>query len=182
MTTSDTATPTTAAARAREPRAGQVLSLLRGAAAPVIAGLVLLGLLCFWVAGGGFGTLARERLQVTGAIVPVPAAAGQTAVYLTIANTGAQADELLSVTTNAAAGAMLTGNAVGAGKSAGSMTELSGITVPAHGTVVLGPFADDIMLMRPQHLAVGASIELTLHFRVLGEVAVTARVVPPGTA
>jgi hypothetical protein len=160
-------------------RAGE---LARAAAAPVIAAALLLALLYGWVADDGMGTLARVRLQISAAIVPMPATPEATAAYLTIRNTGAEADELLSASTASAASTMLAANAAAPGAGAGAMTQLGGIPVPAHGSVTLGPYADDITLMSPAKLSVGQTVVLVLDFRVVGQVTVDATVAPVGTA
>jgi copper(I)-binding protein len=180
MTTTTTTTTTMTAVSVSEART-RAVEFVRAAVAPLVTGALLLTLLWAWVADGGFGTIARVRLQITGAIVPLPATPDATAAYLTIRNTGAAADELLSVSTASAQRAMLTNNAATSGTAAGSMAELKGITVPAHGTVVLGPYADDIMLMQPKKLAVGQSVVLDLDFRTLGQVTVDAKVAPLGS-
>lgn len=178
MTTTSTSTSTSTTAPGARTRA---VELARAAAAPLITGALLLALLWAWVAGGGLGTIARVRLQITGAIVPLPATPAATAAYLTIRNTGAEADELLSVATDSAQRTMLADNTGASGATSGSMVELKGITVPAHGTVVLGPYADDIMLMQPKSLSVGQTVVLVLDFRTLGQVTVDAKVAPLGS-
>ena len=156
-------------------------AVVRAAGAPVLAGVVALAALTAWTVAGGAGTLARVHLTVSGAMVPAPSAPDIAAVYLTIANTGAHDDELLSVSTAAADRTMLADNTAASGARVGSMTRLSGIAVPAHATTALGPYGRDIMLMQPTPLAVGQRIKLTLHFRVVGTVDVEAMVVPLGT-
>jgi hypothetical protein len=180
-TTTKTKITTTTATEPAPRTRTLAVGLGRAAVAPLITGVLLLALLGAWVAGDGLGTIARVHLAITGAIVPLPATPEATAAYLTIRNTGAEADELLSVSTASAQRAMLTGNAATAGTAAGGMTELTGITVPAHGTVVLGPYADDIMLMQPKNLALGQTVVLILDFRVLGQVTVDAKVGPLGS-
>jgi copper(I)-binding protein len=147
---------------------------------PVSAAILLICVLTSWVASGGFGTVARVRIDVVSATVPVPATPGLTAAYLTIRNNGDEADELLSVTTPSAGQTMLAENS--ATGASGAMTRLSGIEVPAHGSADLGPFGTDIMLMDARPLHVGQTVTLVLDFREAGEVTVQATVTPPGTA
>jgi len=147
---------------------------------PVSAAVLLICVLTAWVTSGGFGTVARVRIAVADATVPVPATPGLTAAYLTIRNSGDEADELLSVSTTSAGQTMLADNASTDGS--GSMTRLSGIEVPAHGSVSLDPFGTDVMLMNAHPLHVGQTVTLVLDFREAGEVTVQATVTAPGTA
>lgn len=154
-------------------------SLIRTVGPPVTAAAVLICLLTYWVVSGGFGTIAQVRISVTDATVPAPATPGATAAYLTIHNTGAEPDELLSVRTSAAARSALINNPTSG--ASGTMNVLQGIDVPAHGTATLGPFGDDVMLTGVRKLTVGETVTLTLTFRHIGDVTVTATVTPPGT-
>jgi copper(I)-binding protein len=164
----------------RRPRVpGALASAAKAAAPPLAAGVLLIGALSGWVATGGLGTLARVRIEAVGATIPVPASPGVTAAYLTIRNTGAEPDQLLSVSTGAAARAVLTRN-TDTGAS-GEMSMLSEITIPAHGSTTLGPFGTDIMLTDPRPLRAGQSVTLVLHLRRAGDVTVQALVTPPGT-
>ena len=169
------------AAPAQRPGRRAAADLARAAAVPVLAAALLLGLLCAWVTSGGLGTVARVRLQITGAVVPAPATADATSAYLTIRNTGAEPDELLSVSTAVSRQTMLSDNRAAPGAAAGTMVRVPGIAVPAHGSVTLGPYTEDIMLTQPSKLTVGQTVTLVLDFRVLGQVTVQAKVVPPGT-
>ena len=156
-----------------------VANAIRTVGPPVAAAALLICVLTSWVAGGGLGTVARVRLAVVDATVPAPATPGLTAAYLTIRNSGDAADELLSVRTAAAAQSMLIENPT-AGAS-GTMTPIQGVTVPAHGAAVLGPFGDDVMLTGIRPLRPGQTVTLVLTFRDVGEVTVQATVTPPGT-
>jgi copper(I)-binding protein len=167
--------PTTLAARARS-----LGALAKAVAPPLTAGVVLIGALSGWVASGGLGTIARVRLQVVDATVPVPATPGITAAYLTIRNSGADADELISVRTASAAQSMLNKNSDNG--TSGEMTAIGEVEVPAHGSVTFGPFGLDIMLMNPRPLHVGQTVTLVLGFRTAGDVTVQATVTPPGTS
>ena len=172
---------TTAQTQARTTAASTVRELARGALAPLVAVAVVLALLVGWVVGGGFGTIAREKITVLNAAVAMPSTPGLTAAYLTISDSGAHADELVSVATPAARQSMLMGDSQAAG--AGVMRQLTGIAVPEHSTVTLGPYTDDVQLtgVGSAELKFGATIPLTLTFRDLGPFTVQARVVAPGT-
>ena len=154
-------------------------SAIRTVGPPVSAAALLICILTYWVVGGGFGTIAQVRLDVTGATVPAPATPGITAAYFTVRNSGDQPDELLSVSTADAARSMLIENPT-SGPS-GRMTELQGVTIPAHGSATFGPFGDDIMLTGVPELKAGQTVTLILTFRDVGEVTVPAAVTPPGT-
>ena len=158
---------------------GHVLSVAKAAAAPVMAAAVVLGVLVVWVLTGAFGTVARERIEIADARAPLPTTPGLTAVYLTMSDTGAEGDELLSAETSGARTTMLTGDRERDG--AGAMTQLAGITIPAHGKVELGPYTEDIMLEGVRPLHVGQTVMLTLTFRTLGTVTVPVNVVAPGS-
>ena len=143
-------------------------------------GGVVLGLLAVWVLAGGFGTVARERIVVTGARAPLPSTPGLTAVYLTITDAGATSDELVGASTPAAHQTMLMGEHPGHG--AGAMQRVAGVLIPAHGSVALGPFADDdIMLLDAGSLRLGETVTVSLTFRTLGTIAVPVRIVAPGS-
>jgi copper(I)-binding protein len=177
-------TPMTTAQAQPRPKTSHtstVRELARGALAPLIAAAVVLALLAGWVATGGFGTIARERITVLDAAVAMPSTPGLTAAYLTISDSGAHADELVSVATPDAQESMLMGDSKSAG--AGVMRQLTGIAVPAHSTVTLGPYTTDIQLtgLGTAKLKLGGTIPLTLTFRDLGPVTVQARIVAPGT-
>lgn len=154
----------------------------RGAIAPLLAAGVVLALLAGWVATGGFGTIARERITVQGAAVVVPSTPGLTAAYLTISDDGAHSDELVSVSTPVATQSMLMGESESAG--AGVMRQLGGIAVPAHASVTLGPYTEDVQLsgISASQLTLGRTIPLTLTFRNLGPITVQARVIASGTS
>lgn len=172
---------TTAQAQAKTTRTSTVRELARGALAPLIAAAVVLALLAGWVATGGFGTIARERITVLDAAVAMPSTPGLAAAYLTISDSGAHADELVSVATPDARQSMLMGDSQASG--AGVMRQLTGIAIPAHSTVTLGPYTTDIQLtgFGAAKLKLGGTIPLTLTFRDLGPVTVQARIVAPGT-
>jgi copper(I)-binding protein len=153
--------------------------LLRSAAAPLICVLVLLGVLSGWVASGGAGTLTRIRLQITQAAVPMRGysprtAAGAATTYLTIRDLTGTPDELLSVASPIASRVVLT-------ERAGSRTVAGGLVIPAHGTLYLSPFGDDVVLQDPSPYETLGTVPLVLTFRHAGTVTIDAAVTAPGT-
>ncbi len=158
--------------------------LLRAAAGPVICAVVLTGLLAAWVASGGAGTLTRVRLQVTLAAVPMraftPQAAasiGTATTFLTIRNLSGTPDELIAATSPIAGRVVLTERS-GPGSSRTVVTDL---VVPAHGTLTLSPFGDDLILQDPAPFETSTAVPLTLTFRHAGTVTIDAPVTAPGT-
>lgn len=156
-----------------------VAAASKAVAAPVAAAALVLGLLVVWVLSGGFGTIARERIEIADARAPLPTTPGLTVVYLTVTDTGADGDELLAASATEARTGMLMGNQDSGG--AGVMTRLAEIPIPAHGSTALGPYTRDIMLENVATLHVGQSLTLTLTFRTLGTLTVPVRVVAPGS-
>jgi len=178
-----TATPGAAPARA-EPGRNVARELARAAFGPVICAVVLIGLLSAWVATGGAGTLSRVRLQVTLAAVPMraftPAAAaaiGSATTFLTIKNLSGTPDELVAVRSPIAARVVLTERT----SLAGPRAVISDLAIPAHGTLTLSPFGDDVVLQHPAPFETSPSVALTLTFRHAGTVTVEATVTAPGT-
>jgi len=158
----------------------RALGLARAGAAPVACGLVLVVLLATWVLAGGGGAVSRVRIAVTQAAVPMPSftargAAGRNVpVYLTIRNYSGNAAVLLSASSPAAARVELAGGP-------GAATPLGRLVIPAHGTVSLSPFGQDLVLIHPRSLQAGTDVLLRLRFAVIGTISVTAGVTPPGT-
>jgi copper(I)-binding protein len=183
---SKTSSPTSASAPARTSSvpapamSPAIAAAVRSVGPPLSAALLLIVVLSCWVTSGGFGTIARVRISVVDATVPMPATPGLTAAYLTIDNSGDKPDELLSVQTASAGRTMLAQNS-SSGPS-GTMKEIQGIAVPAHGSATLGPFGVDVMLSDTRPLHVGQVVTLILTFRTVGQVTVQAAVTPPGTA
>jgi len=178
-----TATPGAAPARA-EPGRNVARELARAAFGPVICAVVLIGLLSAWVATGGAGTLSRVRLQVTLAAVPMraftPAAAaaiGSATTFLTIKNLSGTPDELVAVRSPIAARVVLTERI----SLAGPRAVVSDLAIPAHGTLTLSPFGDDVVLQHPAPFETSPSVALTLTFRHAGTVTIEATVTAPGT-
>ncbi len=158
--------------------------LLRAVAGPVICTLVLTGLLAAWVATGGAGTLTRVRLQVTLAAVPMraftpraAAAIGTATTFLTIQNLSGTADELVAASSPIAARVILTER----NGSSAFRTVVADLVVPAHGTLTLSPFGDDLILQDPAPFETRTAVPLTLTFRHAGTVTIDAPVTAPGT-
>jgi len=139
--------------------------LARAAAAPVLCAAVLIGLLSGWVSSGGAGTIARVRIEVTLAAIPLPRTSSQasTRVYLTIHNKAVLADVLRGADTPAA-----------------RHVSLHPVTIPGGGTVTLTPFGADLTLVGLRRLVAGQHVPLTLIFRHAGRITVQATVTAPG--
>jgi copper(I)-binding protein len=170
--------------QAAPPGRALLRDLLRAAGGPVICAAVLTGLLTAWVATGGAGTLTRVRIQVTLAAVPMraftpqaSAAAGNATTFLTITNLSGTPDELIAARSPLAAWVELTKRS----GPAAPRTAVSGIVVPAHGTLILTPFGNDLVLIDPAPFENRASLPLTLTFRHDGTVTIQAAVTAPGT-
>jgi copper(I)-binding protein len=160
-----------------------VSTVPRAVAGPVIAALVVIGLLAGWVTAGGAGTLTRVRLQVSLAAVPMRAFTAQAAAgdrrattFLTIHNVTGTADQLIAARSPLARQVVLT-----AGGPAGAGTAVPSLTIPAHGTLELSPFGDDLVLQDPQPFETLAAVPLILTFRHAGTVTIQASVTAPGT-
>jgi copper(I)-binding protein len=158
--------------------------LLRAVAGPVICAVVLTGLLAAWVATGGAGTLTRVRLQVTLAAVPMraftpraAAAVGTATTFLTINNLSGTPDELVAASSPVAGRVILTER----NSPTASRTVIADLVVPAHGTLTLSPFGDDLVLQDPAPFETSAAVSLTLTFRYAGTVTIDAAVTAPGT-
>ena len=57
----------------------------------------------------------------------------------------------------------------------------SPLVIPAHGTLTLTPFGDDLVLQQPSPYESRATVPLTLTFRHSGTVTIDAPVTGPGT-
>jgi copper(I)-binding protein len=153
--------------------------LLRAVAGPVICAVVVTGLLAAWTGTGGGGTLTRVRLEVTQAAVPMRAFTPQTAAkvtaattFLTIRNLSGTPDELVAAHTPLARNVELRQPGPAHG---------SPLVIPAHGTLTLTPFGDDLVLQQPAPYETRATVPLTLTFRHSGTVTIDAPVTAPGT-
>ncbi len=174
-----TVTPTRAAPSGR----AWLGDLLRAAAGPVLCAVVLIGLLSAWVVTGGAGTLVRVRIHVTLAAVPMraftpeaAAAVGTATTFLTIKNLSGTPDELVAARSPIASRVVLTERSGPAAR-----TVVGGLAIPAHGTLTLSPFGDDLVLEHPAPYETSATVPLTLTFRKAGTVTIDAAVTGPGT-
>ena len=113
-------------------------------------------------------------LTVVRAFLPQPASPDVAAIYLTVKNSGARADELVSVSSADAGSSMLmTENANG------TMGMLRVLRIPAHGSASLVPGRDHLMLEQPRGtLDVGQHVAVSLHFRFAGTLTISVPVVP----
>ncbi len=155
-----------------------------------VAGLVLVLGLAGLVRGSipqssASGTAAASGgpgIVVGNAYVREPANGVNAAAYLTIYNTTNAADELLSVVSGAGAQTTLHTD------SNGSMAAMSGLSVPAKGSVTLSPGKGHIMIEKLYGpVKAGQTVNLQLTFATAGEVLVTAPVIgilapAPGTS
>jgi hypothetical protein len=116
------------------------------------------------------GSASTGAIRITGAYLPQPASPDVAAVYFTVADTGDQADVLVSATSTPAAQAALMRESASDG--AESMTTLAGgLSIPAHGLVTLAPDGYHLMLTDPATpLRQGGSVTLTLRFEHAGTV------------
>jgi len=153
--------------------------LLRAVAGPVVCAVVVTGLLAAWTGTGAGGTLTRVRLQVTQAAVPMRAFTPQAAArvtaattFLTIRNLSGTPDELVAARTPLARSIELRQPGPAQG---------SPLVIPAHGTLTLTPFGDDLVLQQPAPYETRATVSLTLTFRHSGTVTIDAPVTAPGT-
>jgi copper(I)-binding protein len=179
-------TTVTASAAPRRSQAGRggLAELARAAAGPVACAALLTGLLSAWVAAGGAGTLTRVQLEVTLAAIPMraftpqaAAAVGAAHTYLTIHNLTSTPDELIGVRSPVAWHVVLTRRA----SLAGPASVVSGLPIPADGTLTLSPLVDDVVLDDPTPYESSPAVTLTLVFRHAGPVTIEAPVTAPGT-
>jgi copper(I)-binding protein len=106
------------------------------------------------------------------------AALGPADTFLVIRNLSGRPDELVAVRSPIASRVLLVGHRAG---PSGPATLVSGFTVPAHGTLNLSPFGDDVVLEDPAPFEDSQGVPLTLVFRDAGPVSAVASVTPPGT-
>jgi copper(I)-binding protein len=179
-----TARPGAPAGVGAGPASAWLRDLARAAAVPLACAVVLTGLLAAWVLTGGAGTIHRVQVQVSQAVVPARGftAAQATTVhsagtYLTIRNLTGRPDELTGVTTPLARRVELSRRQT----LTGPRTVVRELTVPAHGTLTLTPFGNDVILEAPAAYERQGSVPLVLTFRHAGKIAVSATVSAPGS-
>jgi len=101
------------------------------------------------------------------------------AVYLSMKNNEAAADELLAVRTSAAKRAALHGHKMDAGVM--KMRSLESVVIPANGMVMMRPGGLHLMLMGLHGpLKKGTSLPLTLTFKNAGKVSIHVKVMGMG--
>jgi len=136
------------------------------------------------VAAPGTAYGQRGALAVRGAYIPAPASPDVAVAYFDVANSAGSPDRIVSVSTPAAASAMLHENVTDG--TVGSMRPLPDLVVPAHGTVALSPGGTHVMLLNPtRELRERQTVPLTITFAAAGaltlEVPVGAAIGPAHT-
>jgi len=141
---------------------------MRRTTIPGLVLILLLSALPQWV-------LAAD-VQVIGAWArPTPPVAQVAAVYFSIINSGGKADELLSVSTPIAASAEI--HDTQTVKGVMQMREVGSVSCPAGATVKIEPGGLHVMLRGLQQpLTEGKRFDLTLRFRIAGDVLVKVTV------
>jgi copper(I)-binding protein len=126
-------------------------------------------------AGTAHGSIGD--LTLTGGYVPQPASTDVAAAYLTITNSGSTPDTITKVTTSVTSNVMAMTETTKGG--VGTMTDLSSVTIPAHGSVSLTPGHAHLMLQSPtRQLKQGDTVSLTITFAKAGTLTLTLPVVP----
>ena len=132
------------------------------------------------LAAGAMQAMAAPGIEVVKAWARAPAGGGAAALYLTLHDSGG-ADRLTSVSTDAAAMAMLHESAEQNGVE--TMRDLQAVTLPAGGTVTMRPGGLHVMLVdinRPLHA--GDTLHATLTFDHSPPITVAVPVLAPGAA
>ncbi len=143
----------------------------------ILAGVVAAAVVAAiaWVSTGQAGPAKISDLRVTGAYVPQPASPDVAAAYFTVTNSGDVAAVLTGVHTDVSDMSMMHEN------TGTTMSTLDTVTVPAHGAVAFSPGRYHIMIESPARaLKQGDHVMLTLSFAKVGQIAVTAPVMPVG--
>ena len=127
------------------------------------------------VAGTGHASVGN--LVLTDAYIPEPAAPDVAAAYLTITNNGSIADTITKLSTSVTNDVQAMSETTSG--TAGTMTDLSKVTIPAHASVKLVQGHSHLMLSNPtRHLKTGDEVTLTITFTHAGTVTLTLPVVP----
>jgi len=150
------------------------LSLLAAAVVVLVglAGLVR-GAVPQSVASPASSSDAPTGLVVGGAYVREPANGVTAAAYFTVYNPTGTADQLLSVTSGAGGQTSLHTEAAD-----GSMQTMTGLAIPAHGSLSLTPGKGHVMIEKLYGpLKAGQSVNLQLTFAHAGQLLVTAPVI-----
>ena len=129
------------------------------------------------VAVAGTGHASIGDLVLTGAYIPEPAAPDVAAAYLTVTNKGSVPDSITKLSTSVTNDVQaMTETSSG---TAGSMTDLSKVTIPAHGSVKFTQDHSHLMLSNPtKHLKMGDKVTMTITFTHAGTVSLSIPVVP----
>lgn len=122
---------------------------------PVIAALLLVvSTAC--TAGPPTASATLGALEISGGFAYEPITLASGAAYFSVENVSATADTLLSISTTAAASAMLHG---------GSMTHLARLPIPSRETVTLAPGGTHLMISDFTAMPrAGDSLPVTLRF------------------
>ncbi|GAA3736042.1 copper chaperone PCu(A)C [Streptomyces tremellae] len=157
--------------------ARRAAGVLRAAAAPVLCcALALLGLSA-WSAGSHAARPSRVTVS-EGTVYRPPLDARTTAAFFRIENTGPAGDTLDAVSSSATGPAELARTALADG--AGTMRMGEPVHVPAHGSVRMTAYGQDVMVLLRRMPRLGARLPFTLHFRYAGDIRTEAVVVRPG--
>ncbi|MEW2546194.1 copper chaperone PCu(A)C [Streptomyces sp. NPDC047002] len=150
---------------------------LRAAVAPVLCcGLALAGLGA-WSAGGHAARPSRVTVS-EGTVYRPPLDARTTAAFFRIDNTGPAGDTLDAVSSPATGPAALTRTVLA--DHAGTMRMGEPVRVPAHGSVRMTAYGQDVMVSLRRIPRLGEHLPFTLHFRYAGDISAEAVVVRPG--
>lgn len=115
-------------------------------------------------------------LEIIHPFLPEPASPSVAAVYLTVRDTGATPDQLISISTPTARTSLLM-----AEDPDGSMSPLADLAIPARGEVSLAPGHNHLMLENPTFaFKIGQEVTATLTFARAGSVTIDVPVVPLG--
>ena len=129
-----------------------------------LTGALLLTLTACGGDSGGSGN--RPELSVSSAYMPQPVS-DMAAGFLTVANRGGAEDRLTSVTSDAAGSVTLHGT------KGQAMTEVTSLTVPAHGQLVFKSGGYHLMFEKlRQQPKQGGTVTLKLHFATSGPLTV----------
>ncbi len=124
----------------------------------------------------GTGSASVGSLTIDDAYIPQPASPDVAAAYFVVKNSGSTPDKLVSIRTDAAKMAMaMTESDSG---STGTMTDLTDVTVPAHGQFAFSAGHAHVMLENPTSvLKMGQKVVLTITFAKNGTVSLQVPVV-----
>lgn len=149
---------------------------LRAAVVPVVTCLAVLGTLTAWTSVGNAGQ--PRGVEVSKGRIFTPLREGATSAFFTIRNTGDVSEQLTSVTTAQGNRTMLSRNITTSG-GARSMTMVPYISVAAHSTLRMSPYALNVMVTPAPKVEPGERVRFTLHFDDLRPITVQAVAVRP---